>query len=123
MPRRRLAGLLLMLAMLQMAFAPAVYACVSHHAPAPHCHDGVAASESGGVPTIAGSLARASGHPSNHSHHMQACCAAGDACRGVFFPASAAGLGALMTRAPLTPAEAAAPAVRRAAPDSPPPKI
>jgi hypothetical protein len=123
MPRRRLAGLLLTLAMLQMAFAPAVYACVSHHAPGAHCHDAMAGPDSGGGPNLAESLSRASGHPSHHSHHTQACCAAGDACRGVFFPASAAALGAPVTRAPLTPAQPAGPVVRRAAPDSPPPKI
>jgi len=121
MPHRRLAGLLLMLAMLQMAFAPAVYACVSHRTPAAHCHDTASGPDSGGAPNVAES--QASGHPSHHSHHTQACCAAGDACRGVFVPASAAALGALVTRSPLTPAQPAAPAVRRAAPESPPPKI
>ncbi len=123
MPHRRLAGLLLMLAVPQMAFAPAVYACVSHHAPVAHCHDTVAGPDSGGTPSLAESLSRASGHPSHHSQHTQACCAAGDACRGVFVPASAAALGAPVTRAPLTPAQPAAPTGRRAAPDSPPPKI
>lgn len=123
MPHRRLAGLLLMLAMLQIAFAPAAYACVAHHTPAAHCHDAVAGSDSGGAPDVAASLARASGHPSHDSHHTQACCAAGDACRTVFFPASAVALGASVARVPLTPAQPAAPAVRRAAPDSPPPKI
>jgi hypothetical protein len=123
MPHRRLAGLLLMLAMLQMAVVPAAYACVSHHAPAAHCHDTVAGPDSGGASNVAESPSRASGPRSHHSHHTQACCAAGDACRGVFFPASAAALGAPVTRAPVTPAQPAAPTVRRAAPDSPPPKI
>lgn len=123
MPHRRLAGLLLMLAMLQIAFASAAYACVSHHTPAAHCHDAVGGSEPGGAPSLAESLARASGHPSHDSHHTQVCCAAGDACRGVFFPASVAALGASVTRAPLATVQPGAPTVRRAAPDSPPPKI
>jgi hypothetical protein len=123
MPRRRLAGLLLMLAMLQMAFAPAVYACVSHHAPVAHCHETVAGQDFGGAPNLAESLSRASGHPSHHSHHTQACCAAGDACRGMFFPASASAVNAPVTRAPLTPADLVAPTGRRAAPDSPPHQI
>jgi hypothetical protein len=127
MPHRRLAGLLLMLTMLQIALAPAAYACMSHHATAAQCHDAAAGSgsgsESGGAPGVVGSLAWAAGHQSHDSHHTQACCAAGGACRGVLFPASAAALGAPVARAPLTPAQASAPAVRRAAPDSPPPKI
>jgi hypothetical protein len=123
MPHRRLAGLFLMLVMLQIAFAPAAYACVSHHTPVPHCHDAVAGSVSGGAPAHTESAAQASGLQSHDSHHTQACCAASDACGGLFFPASAAALGASVVQAPFTPAQPAAPTVRRAAPDSPPPKI
>jgi hypothetical protein len=123
MPHRRLAGLFLMLVMLQIVFAPAAYACVSHHTPAAHCHDPVAGSVSGGATVQTESVAQVSGVQSHDSHHTQACCAASDACGGLFFPASAPALCASVVQAPFTPAQPGVPTVRRAAPDSPPPKI
>jgi hypothetical protein len=121
MPRRRTAGLLLMLAMLQMALAPAVYACVAHHSPAGACHDVV----SRGAPTQLSSSGAswASDRPSHRPHHTEACCDAAGACRVVLFPASVPALVSLVGRTTLAPANSGAPAARRAAPDSPPPKI
>ena len=128
MPRRRLAGLLLMAAMLQMLLAPAIYACVAHRSPTSACHEtasaasGAAASPAS-VAAVTEGPPTASGHASHGTHHTQACCAATDACRGVFVPAQAAVLSTPVTRGPLAPMSPAVPSARRAAPDSPPPKL
>jgi|SRR5580692_2768616 hypothetical protein len=131
MPRRRLAGLLLMAAMLQMLLAPAIYACVAHRSPTSACHE--TASAASAAPASGASRASvaavtegpptASGQASHGTHHTQACCAATDACRGVFVPAQAAVLSTPVTRGPLAPMSPAVPSARRAAPDSPPPKL
>jgi hypothetical protein len=120
MPRRRTAGLLLMLAMLQLALAPAVYACVAHRAPAGACHDGV----SSRVPmqTTNSAASWASDHVSHRPHHTDDCCAAAGACRVVLFPASVPAIVSLVARATLARGSSGGPAARRAAPDSPPPK-
>jgi hypothetical protein len=121
MPRRRTAGLLLMLAMLQLALAPSVYACVAHRSPAGACHDAV----SRGAPTQLASPAPswAVDDVSHGAHHTEICCAAAGACRVVLFPASVPALVSLVVRAPLAPASSGGPAARRAAPDSPPPRV
>jgi hypothetical protein len=121
MPRRRTAGLLLMLAMLQMALAPAVYACVAHRSPGGACHDAVSREAPAQLASSAASWA--SDHASHRPHHTEACCEAAGACRVVLFPASVPALVSLVARATLAPARSGAPAARRAAPDSPPPKI
>jgi len=128
MPRRRFAGLLLMATMLQLLLAPAVYACVAHRSPTSACHETAsAASGSGASPASVAAVTEgpptASGQASHGTHHTQACCAATDACRGVFVPAQAAVLSTPVTRGPLAPMSLGVPSARRAAPDSPPPKV
>jgi hypothetical protein len=128
MPRRRFAGLLLMATMLQMLLAPAVYACVAHRSPTSGCHEtGSAAMTSGASPASVAVLTEgpptASDQASHGTHHTQACCAATDACRGVFVSAQAAVLSTAVTRGPLAPMSPGVPSGRRAAPDSPPPKV
>jgi hypothetical protein len=128
MPRRRFAGLLLMATMLQMLLAPAVYACAAHRSPTSGCHETAsAATTSGASPASVAALTEgsptASGQASHGTHHTQACCAATDACRGVFVSAQAAVLSTPVTRGPLAPMSPGVPSARRAAPDSPPPKV
>jgi aerobic C4-dicarboxylate transport protein len=121
MPRRRTAGLLLMLATLQLALAPAVYACVAHRSPAGACHDAM----SHGAPSQLASPAASWSpeHASHRAHHTEVCCAAAGACRVELVPASVPSLVSLVSRATPPGASSGGPAARRAAPDSPPPKV
>jgi hypothetical protein len=128
MPRRQFAGLLLMAAMVQMLLAPAVYACVAHRAPTSACHETASAATASGaspasVAPVTEGLPAASDQASHGTHHTQACCAATDACRGVFVSAQVAVLSTPVTRGLLAPVSPGVPSARRAAPDSPPPKL
>jgi hypothetical protein len=128
MPRRRFAGLLLMATMLQMLLAPAVYACVAHRSPTSACHETASAAATSGaspasVAVVTEGPPPATGQASHGTHHTQACCAATDACRAVFVPAQAAVLSTPVARGPLAPSSPAVPSARRAAPESPPPKV
>lgn len=120
MPRRRLAGFLLMVSVAQMILAPPIYACIAHPSVG-HCQDAPSAAMSE-ASAMAPATSLAPTHAPHHQHHTQDCCAANDACRGVFFATPAAELGAAIDRQMLGSSTMSAPTARRAAPESPPPK-
>jgi hypothetical protein len=122
MPRRRLAGFLLLVSVAQMILAPPIYACVAHRS-VRHCQGATPAAmpEAIAVAPAAGpSLAPT--HAPHHQHHTQDCCAVNDACRGGFVPTPITELGTAAARQTLASNTASAPTARRAAPEAPPPK-
>ena len=131
MPRRGLAGLVLMVTVVQMFLAPPLFACVAHHVAAGHmphgtaghCQDVAPSAASGTIASDAVAVSTL-GPPQlpHHPYHDQGCCAGMDACRGVFSPARGTEVGRAVASQSLASATTIAPAARRAAPDSPPPK-